>query len=65
MPTTREVSSAKAERLRRSRRHYTRDQVGAVCTEGCGIRVPLALIEQGITSHATCGAHARHEMQSA
>lgn len=64
MPTTREVYWAKAERQRRRRRHYTRDQVGAECTEGCGLRVPLALIEQGITAHPTCGAQARHEMRA-
>lgn len=64
MPTTREVEAAKVERQRRGRRFYTRDQVGAECSEGCGIRVPLALLENGITAHPTCGKAAQHEMSS-
>lgn len=62
MATWPEARAAKDSRQRRQKRHYTADQLGKPCSEGCGIAMPLALLEQGHSSHATCGPQARHEM---
>ena len=63
MATWPEARAAKAERQRRQRRHYTPDQLGRLCAGGCGLRMPLALLETGATVHPTCGPQAAHEMR--
>jgi len=65
MATWPEAMAAKDARQRRQRRHYTADQLGRPCSEGCGIAMPRALLKLGITAHPTCGPQARHEMGAA
>lgn len=55
MPQAREFDAKKAERLRRERVFYTPDLLGPLCVDGCGTRVPVALVEAGIHGHPTCG----------
>ena len=64
MATWPEAKAAKDARQRRQRRHFTSDQLGRACPE-CGIAMPKALLDLGETTHATCGAQARHEMRGA
>lgn len=59
MATWPEARSAKNERDRRNRRHYTPDMLGALCAAGCGLRLPLDLLALGEHTHPTCGAQAR------
>lgn len=45
----------KARRERREQRYYKHAALGALCSGGCGTKVPKALNEAGIWSHPTCG----------
>lgn len=36
-------------------RYYTPDKLGPLCAADCGWRIPLALSNQGIITHPTCG----------
>lgn len=54
MTTWAEARAAREERLRRERRYYTPDKLGAPCRV-CHIKVPAALIASGMDTHPTCG----------
>ena len=55
MTTWVEAREARRERLARERRYYTPDRLGPLCAGGCGLRVPVALVEAGVLAHPTCG----------
>lgn len=55
MPTTREVTAARAQRLQRQRRYYTPDLLGPQCrAETCHLKLDKVLAAAGETTHATC-----------